>query len=102
MSIDTKGLKKLVKANVPVAPIYKISEVTEDPQVKHRGMIISMEHPDAGVVKSVNFPVKFSKTSVEIKNPAPLLGQHNEEILEELLGYKQEKIMSLRKDGVIT
>jgi CoA:oxalate CoA-transferase len=95
-------INTLVKANVPVAPIYSMNEVTEDPQVKHRRMIISLEHPDAGNVKSVNFPIKFSQTSVEITKPAPLLGQHNEEILDELLGYKQEKIMSLRKDGVIT
>jgi len=92
----------LVEVGVPVAPINSIGEAVEDPQVRHRGMIVEIEHPKAGTVKTVDFPVKFSKTPARIKMPAPLLGQHNDEVLTELLGYREEEVESLRRDGVIT
>jgi len=86
---------------VPVAPVYHLDQMVEDPQVKHRGMIVSLEHPTAGTVRGPNFPVKFSKTPAEVRRPAPLLGQHNDEVLGEL-GYSREAIDELRKSGVIT
>jgi crotonobetainyl-CoA:carnitine CoA-transferase CaiB-like acyl-CoA transferase len=92
----------LSATSVPVAPVYQVDQIVEDPQVKHREMIVSLEHPEAGTVRSPNFPVKFSTTSAEIRMPAPLLGQHNDEVLSELLDYGSEKIEALRKDGVIT
>jgi len=94
-------VKALNEVRVPVAPINRVDQIVEDPHIKHRGMIVSLEHPDAGTVRSPNFPVKFSKTPAEVSRPAPLLGQHNEEVLAEL-GYGKEKIQELRKDGVIT
>jgi crotonobetainyl-CoA:carnitine CoA-transferase CaiB-like acyl-CoA transferase len=87
---------------VPVAPIYRMNQLTEDPQVKHREMIITLEHPTAGTVRSPDFPVKFSKTPAEVIRPAPLLGQHNEEVLTKLLGYRKEDVNELRSSGVIT
>lgn len=92
---------KLVEANIPVAPIYQIDAVVEDPQVKARGMIIEFEHPRAGKIRQPNFPVKFSKT-LFVTKPAPMLGQHNDEILRDLLGYSPEEIAMLRQEGVIT
>ncbi len=92
----------LVGVGVPVAPINGVDGVVEDPQVRHRGMLVEIEHPEAGTVKTVNFPIKFSKSPAKIRMAAPLLGQHNDEVLTELLGYGREKLESLRKDGVIT
>jgi crotonobetainyl-CoA:carnitine CoA-transferase CaiB-like acyl-CoA transferase len=92
----------LVEVGVPVSPIYSINEVVDDPQVKYREMIASVQHPDAGTVRFPGFPIKFSKTPAEITRPAPLLGQHNDEVLCELLGYGKEKIADLRSAGVIT
>jgi CoA:oxalate CoA-transferase len=92
----------LSATSVPVTPVYQLDQLMEDPQVKHREMIASFEHPKAGTVRSPNFPVKFSKSPTEIRIPAPTLGQHNEEILMELLGYNEERIDALKKDGVIT
>ena len=92
----------LVGVGVPVAPINGIDGAVEDPQVRHRGMLVEIEHPEAGTVKTVNFPIKFSKSPAKIRMAAPLLGQHNDEVLTELLGYGRDKLESLRKDGVIT
>jgi crotonobetainyl-CoA:carnitine CoA-transferase CaiB-like acyl-CoA transferase len=91
----------MVDADVPVAPVYQVDQVVEDPHVLSRGMIVSMEHPTAGMIKVPNFPVKFSNTPVEVRDPAPILGQHNEKVLTDLLGYRAEEIAKLRKEGVI-
>ncbi len=90
----------LVEANVPVAPIYQLNDVVNDPQVEARGMIIDLEHPRAGKIKQPNFPLKFSGTPA-VTNPAPVLGQHNGEVLSNILGYTEDEIAELRKDGVI-
>jgi crotonobetainyl-CoA:carnitine CoA-transferase CaiB-like acyl-CoA transferase len=95
-------VETLSAAAVPVAPVYHLDQMVEDPQVKHREMIVTLEHPKAGTVRSPNFPVKFSKTPAEVTRPAPLLGQHNEEVLTELLGYRKEEVDELRSSGVIT
>ena len=65
-------------------------------------MFVELDHPKAGKIKLINFPLKFSETQPELKTPAPLLGQHNIEVLKELLGYDDGKIQDLMKKGVIS
>ena len=87
---------------VPCGPVYHVDETVEDPQVKARDMFVELEHPRAGKIKLINFPIKFSETQPKLKTPAPLIGQHNKEILTELMGYDDEKIQDLMKKGVIS
>jgi crotonobetainyl-CoA:carnitine CoA-transferase CaiB-like acyl-CoA transferase len=61
-----------------------------------------MEHPKAGKIKLINFPVKFTETPAQLKTPAPILGEHNNEILRDILGYDEEKIKELVSKGVIS
>jgi crotonobetainyl-CoA:carnitine CoA-transferase CaiB-like acyl-CoA transferase len=63
-------------------------------------MIIEIDHPKAGRLRQPNFPLKFS-TALTLSKPAPMLGQHNEEILKDL-GYRVEEIAVLKKEGVIS
>jgi crotonobetainyl-CoA:carnitine CoA-transferase CaiB-like acyl-CoA transferase len=65
-------------------------------------MVIDMNHPLLGDYKVVNFPIKFSETPGRVHSPAPLLGQHNELILKEYLGYSDEEIKELYKAGVLS
>jgi crotonobetainyl-CoA:carnitine CoA-transferase CaiB-like acyl-CoA transferase len=95
-------VEALAAADVPVGPVYQVSQTVEGPQTKARNMIVTLQHPTAGVVRTPSFPIKFSKTPGEVLTPAPTLGQHNEEILSTYLGYSKEEIEALRKDGVIT
>ncbi len=92
---------KLIENDIPVAPIYQMGDVVYDPQVKARGMIIEYEHPRAGMIRQPNFPIQFSKTPA-VTRPAPILGQHNVEILRSLLGYREDEIVKLKEDEVIT
>ena len=90
-----------VEVGLPVAPIYYASEAVHDPHILSRNLFVELEHPKAGKIKVLNFPVKFSETPGEVHSPAPLLGQHNREILVNYLGYTEEEVEQLEKKGVI-
>ena len=90
-----------VRAKVPVAPVYQVDEIVKDPHLIARDMFVDVEHPNAGKVKVPNFPVKLSETPGEIVSAAPLLGQHNREILMGVLGYTEEKVSELERAGII-
>ena len=87
-------------AGVPCGPINKVSEVVNDAQVLSRDMVVDMPHPNVPDLRVPNSPLKLTETPPSIRRPPPLLGQHNEEILEES-GYSQEQIARLMEKGVI-
>jgi crotonobetainyl-CoA:carnitine CoA-transferase CaiB-like acyl-CoA transferase len=93
-------LDRLDQAGVPSSPIYQYNETLNDPHIRARDMVIEYEHPLAGSIKSLGFPAKFSKTPGQIKRPAPYLGQHTKEVLQEL-EYSEEQIRSLEEKGII-
>lgn len=93
-------LKKLEEGHVPAGPINTISQVLSDPQVLARNMLLEIAHPVAGMVKVPGSPVKLSDTPAEVKAPAPVLGQHNDEILASL-GYSAQQIESFKAEAVI-
>jgi crotonobetainyl-CoA:carnitine CoA-transferase CaiB-like acyl-CoA transferase len=96
-----EAVKYFVEIGMPVAPVYQVNESLEDLHLNARGMFIEVEHSKAGRFRTVNFPVKFSDTPGEVKSAAPLIGQHNREILKGLLGYDEGRIVELEKGGVI-
>ena len=89
------------EVGLPVAPIYYASEATKDPHLIARNMFVEVEHPKIGKYKAVNFPVKLSESPGEVVSAAPLMGQHNKEIFMNYLGYTEEEITQLEKEGVI-
>jgi len=86
--------------DISIAPVLNFDEVFSDPHVLHRQMVVEVDHPKLGKVKQVGIGVKFSQTPGEIRNTAPLPGQHTEEVLIDL-GYSQDDIDRLREIGAI-
>lgn len=66
-----------------------------------RGMVKEIEHPACGPMKLVNTPVKFSHSDPSIRTPPPLLGQHTDEVLREVIGMSESDIKKLKDEGVI-
>jgi CoA:oxalate CoA-transferase len=89
----------LVKAGVPAAPVNSVGRMVKDPQVIAREMIVEQDHPTAGKIHVVGVPVKLSETPGGVQTPAPLLGQHTQEVLSGL-GYR-DRLASLKEKGVI-
>ncbi len=93
--------KTLDAAGVPNGPINSIKEVLEDEQVIAREMIVEVEHPIAGKLKMAGVAIKLSETPGEINSPAPILGQHNFEVLKQYFEYTDEEIETLIAEGVL-
>ena len=97
----TKEWEKILnEAGVANGPILYIDEVFQDPQVLHQQMLKEMDHPTIGKIKMVGFPTKLSRTPGTLRLPPPLLGQHTEEVLQNI-GFSDEDITVMRKDGTI-
>jgi len=94
-------LALLESAGVPNGPINDIAQVFEEPQVKARGVKIELEHAAAGKLPLVSSPMRFSGTPLEYRLPPPLLGEHTDEVLRNLLGKSETEIVQLRAEGVL-
>ena len=94
-------LEALEGVGVPAGPINSIDQVFADPQVRHRGMKIELEHAEAGPIPLVASPLRFSRTPVDYRRAPPLLGEHSEEVLREVLDMDGAEIARLREEGVI-
>jgi crotonobetainyl-CoA:carnitine CoA-transferase CaiB-like acyl-CoA transferase len=93
-------LQLLDEAAVPCGPVLSLNEVYQHPQVKARAMDMEVQHPIAGTIHAIGFPVKYSSTPGHLYRPAPVLGQHTFALLESL-GYSPEHCLQLENDGVI-
>jgi crotonobetainyl-CoA:carnitine CoA-transferase CaiB-like acyl-CoA transferase len=91
----------LAKTGVPVAPVQDLDQTLANEHARAREMFVKVDHPVLGETTLPGFAIKFSETRGHISTPAPLLGQHNEEVYSELLGLSEEEIEGLRKEGVI-
>jgi crotonobetainyl-CoA:carnitine CoA-transferase CaiB-like acyl-CoA transferase len=87
-------------ADLPVAPVNTMREAFDDPQLKHREMLLEMDHPVEGRIPQLGFPIKFSDTPGRLRTPPPLLGEHNDEVLRSL-GYADGDIEELRRKSAI-
>ena len=94
-------VEALEEAGVPCGPINTVAQAFANPQVQARGMQIKLPHPLAGEVPLMGSPMKFSGTPIEHKLPPPVLGQHADEILEQMLGLGAEERAKLRAAGAI-
>jgi len=96
----TFWLEKLKEAGIPSGPINAVADTLAHPQHQARNFIVNLEHPAAGLVKSMANPIRLSDTPPTYRLAPPMLGQHTDEVLTEL-GYGPAGAASLRTQGVI-
>ena len=93
-------VEDLQAASVPAGPINDLADVFSDPQVLHRQMLLEMPHPTLGSIKQTGLPLKFSLTPGGLDRHPPLLGEHNQEILQGL-GYSAAQVEQMAEQSVI-
>jgi formyl-CoA transferase/CoA:oxalate CoA-transferase len=91
----------LLPAGIPMGAINAMDAVVRHPQVVARGALVECEHPVAGRVRSVGPAVRMSATPGAVRTPAPLVGEHTEEVLKTRLGLSDDEIAQLRREQVI-
>jgi formyl-CoA transferase len=92
----------LLNAGIPAAPINTIDRIVKDPHIAEaREMFVAIDHPKAGRLKITGSHLKFSDTKVTIRQPSPFLGQHNTEVLSEMLKLSEDEIEDLKVKGII-
>ena len=93
-------LERCNALDIPCGPVLAMKELLDDPSLRARDMIAEIEHPQRGSYFTVGCPLTLSDSNVEYRR-APLLGEHNAEILQEFMGYDHAHIEQLRAEGVI-
>ncbi len=93
----------LSDAGVGCAPINTIDRVFADLQVQHRDMLIEMDHPlvDGGPVRLIGNPIKMSESPVTYRRPPPIMGEHTDDVLAELLDLGADERQALKANGII-
>jgi len=91
----------LARGEIPCGPVNNMQSLFADPQVLHRRMAVEVMHPIIGTLRLTGIPIKYSDTPATIRRPPPLLGEHTDEVLEELLGHRPAAIADLRRRGAI-
>lgn len=94
-------LGRLETFGIPSGPINDIGQVFADPQVRHRGMAVPVDHPLAPDLSVIRSPLNFSKTPIDRYKAPPMLGEHTFDVLSNELGLDAAALRALRADGVI-
>lgn len=88
-------------AGIPCEPVVRPEELKDDPQLNDREMLVEVSSPDLGKFKIAGVPIKLSDTPGAVEHVGPKLGEHTEEVLAGLLGYGEDRIAELKREGVI-
>ncbi|MBI4507367.1 MAG: CoA transferase, partial [Chloroflexi bacterium] len=94
-------LAGLHEAGVPAAPVNNVAEALTDPHVLARHMVFEVQHPRVGPWRVTGNPVKVAGVPDDVADPPPLLGQHTDEVLRDVLGCTTEEVVALRTCGAV-
>jgi formyl-CoA transferase/CoA:oxalate CoA-transferase len=98
---SSEWIELLRAGGIPCGPVRDLAQVFDDPQVEARQMRCRVQHPRAGTLETTGVPVKLGATPGAVRQPPPLLGQHNREIYVGLLGLEEGRLEQLQLQGVI-
>jgi len=86
--------------NVPCGPILSMQELAEEPALRDTGTVVEVDHPDRGKYLTVGNPIKLSDSPTAVER-SPLLGEHTDEIMRDVLGYSAEEIAAAKESGAV-
>ena len=86
--------------NVPCGPVLSMKELAEEPSLRETGTVVEVDHPTRGQYLTVGNPIKLSDSPTNVTR-SPLLGEHTDEILREILGLGDDQIKSVRSEGAV-
>jgi len=90
----------LNKYDIPCGPILSMKEIAEEPSLRKTGTVVEVDHPKRGKYLSVGNPIKLSDSPTEVKR-SPLLGEHTEEILRDVLNFNESQIREVKAAGAL-
>ena len=90
-----------IEKHFPVSMVNTAKEVVESEQLAFREFFVEVDHPEVGKIKLPGLPYKLSQTPWKVSRPAPLLGQHNEEVFCQWLGYSQQDLVRMKQAGIV-
>ena len=86
--------------NVPCGPVLSMKELAEEPSLRASGTVVEVDHPERGKYLTVGNPIKLSDSTTSVIR-SPLLGEHTDEILKEILGLSEAEIVTMRSDNIV-
>jgi formyl-CoA transferase len=93
-------LAQLNAHGIPCGPILSTQEIISDASLADNNMIVTVDHPERGSFTTVGCPIKLSESPVKVET-SPLLGEHNDEVLQELLDYQADEVQQLAETGAV-
>jgi formyl-CoA transferase len=96
-----EAMEILNKFDIPCGPILSMKELAEDQSLRKTGTVVEVDHPTRGKYLSVGNPIKLSDSPTDVKR-SPLLGEHTEEILSQVLRYSADEVAAIKASGAIT
>jgi formyl-CoA transferase len=93
-------METLNPLNVPCGPVLSMKELAEEPSLRATGTVVEVEHPERGAYLTVGNPIKLSESPVEVRR-SPLLGEHTDEVLQDVLGMDAREVDAARREGAI-
>ena len=95
-----EAMEILNPLNVPCGPVLSMKELSEEPSLRATGTVVEVDHPTRGAYLTVGNPIKLSDSPVEVRR-SPLLGEHTDEVLKQVLGMDDKAIAAAKTDGAL-
>ena len=86
--------------NVPCGPILSMKELAEEPALRNTGTVVEVDHPKRGQYLTVGNPIKLSDSPADVRR-SPLLGEHTDEILRDVLGFSDHQVAEIHDSGAL-
>jgi formyl-CoA transferase len=96
-----EAMDTLNEYDIPCGPILSMKELAEDQSLRATGTVVEVDHPTRGTYLSVGNPIKLSASPSQVKR-SPLLGEHTEEVLRDVLGYSADELAAIKTSGATT